>query len=51
LVQISIFYDSDHVQSSSFYVKRRWVKTEGGVRRIEGGRERDKQIKREGDGA
>jgi hypothetical protein len=36
-----------HAKSSSFYTKWRQVKTEWGVSRREGERERDKQIKGE----
>ena len=44
MVQISLFNDIDHAQSSPFYIKWRQVKTEWGLSRREGEREREKQI-------
>jgi hypothetical protein len=41
LVQISLFNDIDHAQSSPFYIIRRPVKTEWRVSRREGERKRE----------
>jgi hypothetical protein len=41
--QISLFNDTDHEKSPSFYIKRRQVKREWGVSRREGERERERE--------
>ncbi len=51
LVHNSLFNDHDLAESSFFYIKQRQVKTEWGVSRREGEREREKQIKGERDGS
>ncbi len=47
MVQIRIFNDTDHAQSSPFYIKRRQIKTEWGLSRREGERERSGLWERE----
>jgi hypothetical protein len=44
-IQISLFNETDHTKSISFYIKWRQVKTDWGVSGREGEREREKQIK------
>jgi hypothetical protein len=51
LVEMHSFNDAGSSNQSYFYIKQRRVKTEWGVGKSEGEREREEQIKGVGDGA